>query len=125
MHHDIQIDLDNIASFLINEKSQDSLSINVLNQINIDDEITIIVEKNGSILEEVKNCISSNLPVPILFENCDDTQDSNSIKIEKNLGKVDITGNLISDISGPINFTIHDSVGVASDRKHESKFQKY
>ena len=122
MHHDIQIDLDNIASFLINEKSQDSLSINVLNQINIDDEITIIVEKNGSILEEVKNCISSNLPVPILF---DDTQDSNSINIEKNLGKVDITGNLISDISGPINFTIHDSVGVASDRKHESKFQKY
>ena len=122
MHHDIQIDLDNIASFLINEKSQDSLSINVLNQINIDDEITIIVEKNGSILEEVKNCISSNLPVPILF---DDTQDSNSINIEKNLGKVDITVNLISDISGPIDFTIHDSVGVARDRKHESKFQKY
>ena len=57
-------DLDNIPSFLINEKSQDSLTINVLNNINIDDEIQIIVERNGSRVEEVESdihSISSNL----------------------------------------------------------------
>ena len=52
------------------------------------------------------------------FENCDDTQDSNSMKI-KNLEKVDITSNPISDISDPIDFTIDNSVGVISDRKNE------
>ena len=45
LYHDIEKDLDNIPNFLINEKSQDSLSINVLNNINIDDEIPIIVER--------------------------------------------------------------------------------
>ena len=39
--------------------------------------------------------------------------------IKKNLGKVDITSNPISDISDPIDFTIDDSVGVVSERKHE------
>ena len=48
LYYDIEIDLDSIPSFLINEKNQDSLSINVLNNINIDDEILIIVERNGS-----------------------------------------------------------------------------
>ena len=79
MYHDIEIDLDNIPSFLINEKIQDSLSINVLNDINIDDEIPIIVE--SLCVDEVESdihSISSNLPIPIFFENCDDTQDSNS-----------------------------------------------
>ena len=122
LYHYIEIDLDNIASFLINEKSQDSISINVLNQINIDDEITIIVERNGLRVEEVESdihFIPSNLPVPILFENCDDTQDSHSINTEKDLEKVDITSNPISHISDPIDFTIDDSVGVVSDRKNE------
>ena len=121
LYHDIEIDLDNIPSFLINEESQNSLSINVLNNINIDDEIPIIVERSGLCVEEVESdiqSISSNLPIPIFFENCDDTQDSNSINI-KNLGKVDITINPISDISDPIDFTIDESVGVVSDRKHE------
>ena len=48
LYYDIGIDLDSIPSFLINEKNQDSLSINVLNNINIDDEILIIAERNGS-----------------------------------------------------------------------------
>ena len=38
---------------------------------------------------------------------------------KKNTEKVDITNNPISDISDPIDFTIDDSVGVVSDRKHE------
>ena len=124
MYHDIEIDLDNIPSFLINEKIQDSLSINVLNDINIDDEIPIIIE--SLCVDKVESdihSISSNLPIPIFFENCDDTQDSNSRNI-KNLEKVDITSNPISDISDPIGFTIDDSVGVFSDRKHERTSSK-
>ena len=87
LYHDIEIDLVNIPSFLINEKNQDSLSTNVLNKINIDDEIPIVVERNGSRVEEVESdihSISSDLPIPILFENCDDTQDRNSIN-KKNI----------------------------------------
>ena len=98
LYHDIEKDLDNIPSFLINEKNQDSLSINVLNNINIDDEIPIIVERNGSCVEEVESdihSISNNLLIPILFENCDDTQDSNSVNIEKHVEKVDIITNPI------------------------------
>ena len=98
------------------------MTINVLNNINIDDEIQIIVERNGSRVEEVESdihSISSNLPISILFENCDDAQDSNSINLEKNREKVDITSNPISDISDPIYFTIDDTVGVFGDRKHE------
>ena len=122
LYHDIEIDLVNIPSFLINEKNQDSLSTNVLNKINIDDEIPIVVERNGSRVEEVESdihSISSDLPIPILFENCDDTQDRNSINIKKHLEKVDITSNPILDISDPIDFTIDDSIGVVSDKKHE------
>ena len=37
----------------------------------------------------------------------------------KNLEKVDITSNPISDISDPIDFTIDNSVAVISDRKNE------
>ena len=69
-----------------NEKKQDGLSINVLNNTNIDDEIPIIVERNCSHVEEVEcntYSISNNLPIPILFDNCDDTQNSNSINIKK------------------------------------------
>ena len=109
------------------KKNQDSLSINVLNNIKIDDEIQIIVERNGLRVEGVESdihSISSNLPISILFENCDDTQVSNSINIKKHLEKVDITTNPVSDISDPIDFTIDDSVGVFSDRKHERKNSK-
>ena len=47
----------NVPSFHINSKNQDSLSINILNNINIDDEILIIVEENGSRAEEVESDI--------------------------------------------------------------------
>ena len=70
-------------------------------------------------MESDVHSISSNLPVPILFVNCDNNQDSNLINREKNLEKVDITTNPISDISDPIDFTIDGSVGAVSDRKHE------
>ena len=98
------------------------MSINALNNVNIDDEILIIVERNGSHVEEVESntySISNNLPIPILFDNCDDTQDSNSINIKKHLEEVDITSNQISDISDPTDFTIDDSVGAVSERKCE------
>ena len=122
-----EIDLDNIPSFFINEKNQDSLSINVLNNINIDDEIPVIVERNGSRVEEIESdihSISSNLSISILFENCDDTQDINPINIKKHLEKVHITTNPISDISDPIDFTIDDSVSVFSDRKYKRTISK-
>ena len=70
LYHDIEIDLDNIPSFLINEKSRNSLSINVLSNINIDDEIPIIVERSGLCVEEVESdidSISSNLPITFFF----------------------------------------------------------
>ena len=88
LYYDIKTDLDNIPSFLINQKHQDSLAINVLNNINIDDKILIIVERNDSRVEKVESeihIISSNLPIPILFENCDDIQDGNSINTKKNI----------------------------------------
>ena len=75
----------------------------------IDDEVPIIVERNCLHFEEVESdihSISSNLPIPILFENCDDTKDSNSVNIKTHLEKVDITSNPISDISDSIDFTI-------------------
>ena len=37
LYHDTKIDLGNISGFLHNEKSQDGLSINVLNNIIIGD----------------------------------------------------------------------------------------
>ena len=63
--------------------------------------------------------ISFNLATPILFKNCDDTRDSNSINIKKHLKKVNITSNLISGISDSIDFTIDETTGFVSDRKHE------
>ena len=46
--HDIEIKLDNVPNFLINEKSQDSLFLNVLSNVDIYEEIPIMVEKNDS-----------------------------------------------------------------------------
>ena len=125
MYHEIEIDIDNIPSSPVNKKNQDSLPINALNNINIDDEIPIIVKRNGLHVEEVESdihCISSKLPIPILFENCFDTQDSNSINTKRHLEKVDITSNAISDISVQIDFWINDSSGVVGkDERTNSK----
>ena len=60
--------------------------------------------------------ISSNFPILILFGNCDDTWDSNSINLGKNLEEVDITSNSISDIFDPTNLTIGDGVEVVGDK---------
>ena len=63
--------------------------------------------------------ISFNLATPILFKNCDDTRDSNSINIKKHLKKVNITSNPITGISDSVDFTIDETTGFVSDRKHE------
>ena len=63
MYHDIEINLDNVPNFLINEKRQDSLLLNGLSNIDIHEEIPIMVEKNDS-GEEVDSDIqykSSNI----------------------------------------------------------------
>ena len=48
LFYDIEINLDNVPNFLINEKRQDSLLLNVLSNIVIHEEIPIMVEKNDS-----------------------------------------------------------------------------
>ena len=87
LYHDIEINLGNVPNFLINEKRQDSLLLNVLINIDIHEEIPIMVEKNDS-SEEVESDIqseSSNTPIPIVFQNCESTQDSNLITIVTNI----------------------------------------
>ena len=76
LYHDIEIDVKNIPSFLIEDKRCDSLPLVVLNNINIDDEIPLIVEKNNSSDAEAEGkllSIPNNIPIPILLENCNDT----------------------------------------------------
>ena len=89
LYHDIVINLDNVAIFLINQISQDSLLLNVLSNIDIHEEIPIMVERNDS-SEEVESDIqskSSNTTIPIVFENCEGTQDSNLITVVTNFEK--------------------------------------
>ena len=57
-------------AFLLKDSLQDRLSINLLNNINIDDEIPITVERSGLCVEEVESdihSISSNLPIPVFL----------------------------------------------------------
>ena len=89
LYHDILINLDNVAIFLINQISQDSLLLNELSNIDIHEEIPIMVERNDS-SEEVESDIqskSSNTTIPIVFENCEGTQDINLITIVTNFEK--------------------------------------
>ena len=100
LYHDIEINLDNVPNFIINEKSQNSLLLNVLSNIDIHEEIPIMVEKNYS-REEVESDIqskSSNTPIPIMLENWKGTQGSNLITIVTNIKKPDISSNLTSNI---------------------------
>ena len=58
-----------MPNFLSNEKSQDSLLLNILNNIDIHEEIPIMIEKNNS-SQEVESDIqtkSSNTPISIFF----------------------------------------------------------
>ena len=81
-----------------------------------------MVEKNDS-SGEVESDIqskSSNTPIPIVFENCEGTQDSNLITIVTNIEKPDTSSNLTSDISNSIDFRIDGSISVNNDRKDDS-----
>ena len=116
LYHDIEINLDNVPNLLINEKSQDSLLLNVFSNIDIHEEILTMVEKNDS-SEEAESDIeskSSNTPIPIVFENCECNQDSNLITIVTNIEKPDISSNLNSDITNSIAVRID-----GNDRKDD------
>ena len=81
-----------------------------------------MVNKNDS-SKEVEIDIqskSSNTPIPIVFEKCEGTQDSNLITIVTNFEKPDISSNLTSDISNSIDFRTDDSISVNNDRKDDS-----
>ena len=111
LRHDIEINLDNIANFLIIEESEDSLFINVLNNIDINEEIPMILEKSDLNVKEVEIVIlfiSYDTPIPILFEEFDDTQDNNSTKVRKNVEVIDVTSKLRSIIADLTDFRIED-----------------
>ena len=122
LYYDIEINLDNVPIFLINEKSQDSLLLNELNNIVIHEQISIMVEKNDS-SEGVESDIqskSSNTPIPVVLENCEGTRDSNLITMVTNIEKPDISSNLTSDISNSIDFRTDGSISNNNDRKDDS-----
>ena len=122
LYHDIEINLDNVPNFLINEKSQDILLLNVLSNIDIHEEIPIMVEKNDS-NEEVESDIqfkSSSTPIPIVLKNSEGAQDSNVITIVTNIEKPDISSNLTSNISNSIDFRIDGSISVNNGKKDDS-----
>ena len=59
LYHDIEIYFDNISNFLINEKSQDSLLSNLLKNVDINEEIQMMAERNDLSVEEVGSTIRS------------------------------------------------------------------
>ena len=95
----------NIPSFLIEDKRCDSSPWVVLNNINIADEIPLIVENNNSSDAEAEGGLLSipiNILIPILLENCNDTQDSDPTKTE---GKAETNGNnRHHNIADPVDF---------------------
>ena len=81
-----------------------------------------MVEKNDP-SEEVESDIQSkfsNTPIPIVFQNCEGTQNSNLITIVTNIEKPDISNNLTPDIFNSIDFKIDGSISVNNDRKDNS-----
>lgn len=123
LHHDIVINSDNIPIFLINEKSQDNLLINVLKNIDINEEIPMMVEKNDLAkrwgVESAIHSISHNTSILILSEKSNDTQGSCSIKVRKNLEIADIASKLTSTIADPIEFRIEGSICDNNDRNDD------
>ena len=85
LYHDIEVDVKNIPSFLIEDKNCDSLPLVALNNINNDGKIPLIVENNSSVAKVERGVllIPKNIPIPILLEYWNDTQDSDQIKKEK------------------------------------------
>lgn len=123
LHHDIVINSDNIPIFLINEKSQDNLLTNVLKNIDINEEIPMMVEKNDLAkrwgVESAIHSISHNTSILILSEKSNDTQGSCSIKVRKNLEIADIASKLTSTIADPIEFRIEGSICDNNDRNDD------
>ena len=58
----------------------------------------------------------SNAHIQIFFEECNDTQYSNSITVRKN-----VTGKLTSIIGNPFDFRIKDSISVNNDRNDDRR----
>ena len=111
-----------MTNFKKKKKSQDSLLLNVLSNIYIHEEIPVMVEKNDS-SEEVESDIlskSSNTPIPIVFKNCESTQDSNLITIVTHIEKPDILSNFTSDISNSVDFRTDGSISVNNGRRDDS-----
>ena len=117
LYYDIEIDEKNIASFPIEDKRCDKIPLVVLNNMNIDDEIPLIVEKNnssGAEAEGVLLSIPNNILIPIILENCNDNQDSYPIKTE---GKVDTDGiNSHHNIADSVHFRINGIAEINGER---------
>ena len=123
MYYDIEIDEKNIPSFLIEDKRCDKIPLVALNNMNVDDEIPLIVEKNNSSGAEAEGgllSIPNNIPIPILLQNCNDNQDSDPTKTE---GKVETDGiNSHHNIADPVDFRIDGIVDINGERNLDSTF---
>lgn len=99
----------NTPNFVINEKSQDSLLINVLNNLDIIEEIPMMVDKNDLSIEEIESAIHSisckHTHSNFFFENCNDSQDGNSVNKskKKNAEIADVASKLTLIITDPID----------------------
>ena len=117
LYYDIEIDEKNIPSFLIEDKRCDKIPLVALNNMNVDDEIPLIVEKNNSSGAEAEGgllSISNNILIPIILENCNDNQDSDPSKTE---GKVETDGiNSHHNIADSVHFRIDGIAEINGER---------
>ena len=94
LYYDIEIDEKNIPSFLIEDKRCDKIPLVALNNMNVDDEIPLIVEKNNSSGAEAEGgllSIPNNILIPIILENFNDNQGNYPIKTEGKEEKMVLT----------------------------------
>ena len=93
-----------------------------LNNTNIDDEIPLIVEKNNSIGAEAEGgllSILNNIPIPILLENCNDSD------LTKTKGKVETDDiNSHHNIADPVGFRIDGIVDIYGESNLDSTFSE-
>ena len=83
----------------------------------------IDVEENKSSDAEAESgllSIPNNTPIPILFENCNDAQDSDPSKKKRKVETDDINSN--QDIVDPVDFRIDDVVAINVERYRDSIF---
>ena len=122
MNHDIEIDVKNIPSFLNEDKRCASLPFVELNNINIDNEIPLLVEKNNSSGTEAEGGILSipkNISIPILLDR-NETQDSVPTKTERKVETDGINSN--HNITDPVYFRIDGTVDINGERNFDSTF---